>query len=1341
MDDATRRALHATVDAVRRQLETSVREGLESRFGIRPDGSVEPPARLALDSGELQARDELVAYLRHLQAIAHGAKAAAAKACTQLVREIAFTHLNRLVALKMAEHPSRRLVREAIGHGVQSNGFRFYRADHPEAEALWESGQQEAAYRGFLLWQGQALAGQVADLFAPESPANRFVPPLPVLDDILAQINAPEVAPAWAEEETVGWIYQYFTPKEQRDAARQANPAPQDSYELAFLNQFYTPRYVVEFLTQNTLGRLWYGMRGGQTTLVDRCRYLLPPEALGLNAPAGEGSGSERAGLGARDPRDLRICDPACGSGHFLLYAFELLEAIYHEAWEDPTGAAFTRTERSLRQDYPEPDAFAREVPGLILRYNLHGVDIDPRAVQVAGLALWLRAQRALEERGVPRSERPDVPRAQVFCAEPMPEDGEPLDAFLAELDEPALAPAVRRLVARMRLVDEVGSLLKAEEEIELALTTAGRHLLRDLPLGRMQSGEDPLWADADERLLAALGRFEERAGHGRAYVRRLFARETRQGLAALDLLRAGRFDVVLMNPPFGHATPGSRPYLDEQYPVSRHDLAAAFVERGLNLLRPGGMLGVLATRTPLFLSSSARWRQDVVLGRGRLTVMADLGQGVLESAKVAPAAYCLEARREPDEGSSGVDAIETALFMRLLEAEDKATTLADMVECQRRRGTDIPGVFLVDPASFRQIPGAPFAYGVHESLRRKFRELPRFESEGREVRVGLQTSDDFRFVRAWWEVDPRRILHVPVKAEELDDPARLREYQDACREQTWHGKRWVPFAKGGAYSPYYADVYLVVDWENDGERVRNFYGSNGRLASRPQNTDYYFRPGLTWSRRPHKRGGFGLVSPGTIFSDTGCMVFAPSAAHLWHLTALLNSDAYVGMLHLLMPRGGPEDDEQTLKYEVGYVKSVPLPTVNARGIAKLAGVSRALYVHYQQQAAFHEARRDFVTLEAGMVIGADIQEILTLSRLASTKASKGRASLDGAVAEIATEQYSMTADEAQDIADTLASSAFQPPSPDGDAPEDREEPTDDTAMLRRLVSYAVGCAFGRWDIRNSYKSAAASLREVALDTPPACPPGMLKGPDGYPASDASALDTQAYPLPIRWPGILVDDPSHPDDIVTCVQEVFDHLCGGAADSFLSTVCAALHVSSLRDYFRSHRRFFADHCLEYSKNTQQASRAPIYWLLQSPKRHYAIWLYYHRLDGDLLFKVLQFYVEPKIRREEQRLADLHAQSGGCDGARARRQAERAVEQQEALLVDIREFRERLARVADLHLVPNLDDGVVLNAAPFHELMPWPEAARYWRDLLQGKYDWSDIAGQIRERQGKGVTLA
>jgi hypothetical protein len=359
MDQAVRSLLRETVEALRPVLEAAVRQALEGGYGVRGDGSVEPEERLgALDEQGLAARRELVAYLRHLQATFHGGGAIGRAAVDQLVREVAFTHLNRLVALKMAEHPSRRLIREAVGRGTQSSGFKFFRADHPEVEALWEAGQQEAAYRRFLLAQGRVLAVQVGDLFAPESPADRLVPPQRVLEEVLARLNAAELAPAWAEEETAGWVYQYFTPKKQREEARKASPAPRNGHELAFRNQFYTPRYVVEFLTDNCLGLLWCRMRAGRSVLRKQCRYhLWPAEGSGRAAPAA---------LPAKDPRDIKVCDPACGSGHFLLYAFEVLEAIYQEAWQDPEAPRWTENGHTLRDDYPDRETFARAVPGLI---------------------------------------------------------------------------------------------------------------------------------------------------------------------------------------------------------------------------------------------------------------------------------------------------------------------------------------------------------------------------------------------------------------------------------------------------------------------------------------------------------------------------------------------------------------------------------------------------------------------------------------------------------------------------------------------------------------------------------------------------------------------------------------------------------------------------------------------------------------------------------------------------------------------------------------------------------------------------------------------------------------
>ena len=139
---------------------------------------------------------------------------------------------------------------------------------------------------------------------------------------MLALINAPDIAPLWAEDETIGWIYQYFNSKEERKKMREASQAPRNSRELAVRNQFFTPRYVVEFLVDNTLGRLWLNATGGQTALRDRCRYLLlkPGEQP---APATR----------LRDPRTLKLLDPACGSMHFGLYAFDLFIEIYREAW------------------------------------------------------------------------------------------------------------------------------------------------------------------------------------------------------------------------------------------------------------------------------------------------------------------------------------------------------------------------------------------------------------------------------------------------------------------------------------------------------------------------------------------------------------------------------------------------------------------------------------------------------------------------------------------------------------------------------------------------------------------------------------------------------------------------------------------------------------------------------------------------------------------------------------------------------------------------------------------------------------------------------------------------
>jgi hypothetical protein len=212
-----------------------------------------------------------------------------------------------------------------------------------------------------------------------------------------------------------------------------------------------------------------------------------------------------------------------------------------------------------------------------------------------------------------------------------------------------------------------------------------------------------------------------------------------------------------------------------------------------------------------------------------------------------------------------------------------------------------------------------------------------------------------------------------------------------------------------------------------------------------------------------------------------------------------------------------------------------------------------------------------------------------------------------------------------------------------------------------------------------------------------------------------------------------VDDPEHPDDIVRRVCDVFEAIWNEGADAIEREACEILGVADLRDYFRRSGKggFRDDHVARYSKSRR---KAPIYWLLQSSKKNYALWIYYQRLDKDILFKALLTYVEPKLRKEESRLGELRSQKTALGpAAKGAKKLDKDIERQEALLSELRDFEDKLRRAANLHLEPDLNDGVVLNIAPLWELVPWKEAKAYWDDLMRGKYEWSSIGMQLRAK--------
>lgn len=623
-DQPTRNRLQRFVSDTRDVLVEEFTRQLQNDYGLDPtSGSVAALESLRhLSDAQRETaqilRDTMVHYLA-------GEQANVPTVLNRIVREQSFTVLNRLAALRMAE--ARGLLVESVGEGYQSKGFQLYA--RLAGTGLGETGD---AYRTYVFSVFDELAQDLPGLFDRYSPQGRLFPRETALLQLLGLINDADIAPLWREDETIGWIFQYFNSRDERKRMREESQAPRNSRELAVRNQFFTPRYVVEFLVDNTLGRLWFDATGGDTTLRDTCKHLLvrPDEHP---VPAAK----------VRDPRTLKLLDPACGSMHFGLYAFDLFLDMYREAWtwEQRHGSGSldvsTRPDvdfKPLCETYASEAAFLRDVPRLIIEHNLYGVDIDVRATQIASLALWLRAQRAWHEAGVKDTERPVVGRGHVVAAiapPTEPELEEKASAQLGNLD----AQLFRKMLQMLKGLPELGVLLRTEREVTYLV-----HQVYRERGGVFEAIDEREWRAAGRRLWNELSEFIQQAQS--TYQGRLFAEDALEGLRLIDLVRE-QFDVVVMNPPFGALSLGVKDQLAKAYPRSKNDLLAIFVERGLELLRPGGRLGAITSRTCFFLTSYQKWREEVVLGIAKPEVMADIGYGVMDDAMVEAAAYVLE--------------------------------------------------------------------------------------------------------------------------------------------------------------------------------------------------------------------------------------------------------------------------------------------------------------------------------------------------------------------------------------------------------------------------------------------------------------------------------------------------------------------------------------------------------------------------------------------------------------------------------------------------------------------------------------------------------------------------
>ena len=632
-----------------------------------------------------------------------------------------------------------------------------------------------------------------------------------------------------------------------------------------------------------------------------------------------------------------------------------------------------------------------------------------------------------------------------------------------------------------------------------------------------------------------------------------------------------------------------------------------------------------------------------------------------------------------------------STLFLRLLEAEDKGAALESTLAAWRD-GQETSLTFEPDPATFSEVPGAPFAYWVSNRIRALFKELPPFESEGRTVKQGLATADDFRFVRAWWEVDPGTL-----------------------------GKKWFPFAKGGKYSPFYADVHLVVNWEDGGREIWNNLNDRGQVRSnvwmlKRTSTDFFFRPGLTWPLRTTSDFAPYILPTGCIFSHKGPTAFSSDTPpSLLAVLALALSRPFASLLALQLAAA----QAAARSYEVGVIQRTAVPELSGDTQRELsAAVLRAWNVRRRSDRHTHSSHA--FAVPALVDAPGDSLTVRADRWAEQTQADAAEfAELRSEINEVAFGLYGLRGADRRAIERDFGSGGDRSAGSDNDDPEEADiaEAADLPALSASLLEWCVGVAFGRFDIRLATGKRQPPPAPGPFGPLQASSAGMLTNEVGLPADTTPV----GYPIPVPTDGILVDDPGHTGDLVRRIIQIFDLLDHERGHAWLAEACAAVG-SELRIWLA--RSCFDMHLRRYS---QSRRKAPIFWQLGTKSRSYSVWLCYPRLTKDTLYRVLNDCVTPKLRHEQQRLVELKKVAGASPSASQRRD----LAAQQDFLEELRTLRAEVERVAPLWK-PAMDDGVVLNAAPLWRLLGanrvWQrEVKRKWTELSEGKYDWAQWA--------------
>lgn len=1073
----------------------------------------------------------------------------------QVIEEAAYTWFNRIVAIRYMEiHDYLPLTRDnqSLGIRVLSSKdntsdpeiMKFTNLVNPELDIGFEKERyvelkdDNEKFKYILLLVCKKLGRVIPQVFDGVTDYIDILIPDNLLNEsgFVNKIITEVPEENYEHVEIIGWLYQYYNQTEKDRVFSSKNKF--GKFEIPYVTQLFTPDWIVHFLIDNSIGRI--AINSFENMDID-LKYYYPSDNDNFKK------------IDLSDPENLTIIDPCCGSGHILVYAFEVLYKIYK------------------RLGY-QKEIIAEK----ILKNNIFGMDIDDRAGQLSVLSILLKA-REYDKNIFSKINVNDLKIISI-------QETNNCEYIREQITDENAKLEFDILYSTFYNAKEYGSLIKIDNQKDFS------------NLKNYIDNDNTIFGyEIKNKVMPLLKQY------------RIFS---------------DKYMVMATNPPYMNnnvMTDTMKKFLNNKYPNSKTDLCTAFMEN--NFVAYKGYLGMINQHSWMFLSSFENLRNNIINGENNIELMVHLGTRAFEEIGGEVVQTTSWIMRKTEERNKSI-------FIKLNDLPDPKLKEKVYLE-EINKKTD--RTYNVDCKKLINIPGMPIAYWISLPLLKVFEQSERL-IKNLDSKTGMTTGDNDRFLRNWYEICSNKFY-------------ALNNYDE-----------WYPYNKGGGYRKWYGNLLNVIDWQNSGKSIKNFKKSTIR------NEQYYFRKCITWNLITTTNISVRFLEYPSVMGDAGPACYCENEEKLKYTLGLLNSVVANKLLNIINP---------TMNYSCGVMESFPFKYRKSEQILKL--VDKSIELSKEDWNSFEISWsfmvHPLIEYKEGSNYGKDldnwnynIKDAYESWKLNCDEKFKLLKNNEEELNRIFIDIY--------ELSDELT--------PEVDEKDITIRKADRLREIKSLISYAVGCMFGRYSLdKKGLIHAGGEFDESRYKKFKVDPDNII------PITDETYFD---------------------DDIVKRFKKFIEVAFGKETlNENLDFIAETLgkkgtetSEETIRRYFVND--FFNDHCKIYQKR-------PIYWLLDSGKKNgFKALIYMHRYNENLIPKARLDYLHRVQTTYEKLLSDVNYKLTTDLSMTDKKEAKNRQSDLNAKLNEIKEYDEKIAYIANQRISIDLDDGVKVNYDKFKDIL-------------------------------------